>query len=177
MRAIRCCISAALLVACGSSSRATNDPSAAGTSVAGAAADAPPFDHPEPPPYLSQPGKCGFDAPAFCDDFEQGPAPSSRSGELDAQRWSVARGMPQNAAYEDDVLRIGPARIGQCRADLSNTVVLPDSDVLVCDPIPTIPTRHVLATAAAQNYGLSTYRIRQPFDFAGRTARSSSTWI
>jgi hypothetical protein len=41
--------------------------------------------------------------------------------------------------------------------------------VLVCDPIATIPSRHVLATAAAQNYGLSTYRVRQPFDFAGRT--------
>ncbi len=27
----------------------------------------------------------------------------------------------------------------------------------------------MLATAAAQNYGLTTYRIRQPFDFAGRT--------
>ena len=41
--------------------------------------------------------------------------------------------------------------------------------MLVCDPTATIPTRHVLATAAAQNYGLATYRIRQPFDFAGRT--------
>jgi hypothetical protein len=47
--------------------------------------------------------------------------------------------------------------------------VLPDSDVLVCDPISAIPTRHALGTAAAQNYGLSTYRVRQPFDFAGRT--------
>jgi len=52
---------------------------------------------------------------------------------------------------------------------LSGTRVLPDSDVLVCDPIPTIPTRHALATAAEQNYGLATYRIRQPFDFEGRT--------
>ena len=41
--------------------------------------------------------------------------------------------------------------------------------MLICDPTATIPSRHVLATAAAQNYGLSTYRIRQPFDFAGRT--------
>ncbi len=31
------------------------------------------------------------------------------------------------------------------------------------------PAATSLATAAAQNYGLATYRIRQPFDFAGRT--------
>ena len=129
-----------------------------------------PFEHPDvPSDYVPKPGNCGFEAPAFCDDFESGPAPSSRSGELTASNWSVVRGLPQNATYENDVLRIGPALIGQCRAGLSNTRVLPDSDVLVCDPIATIPSRHVLATAAAQNYGLSTYRIRQPFDFAGRT--------
>ncbi len=160
-----CGITTLFLVACGSSSPAT----AGLNGVAGASSDVPPFASPDPTPYVPQPGKCGFDSPAFCDDFEDGPAPSSRSGELDAHVWSVARGMPQNAAYDNDVLRIGPALIGQCRADLSNTRVLPDSDVLVCDPIPSIPTRHVLATAAAQNYGLSTYRIRQPFDFAGRT--------
>ncbi|MDB4980895.1 MAG: hypothetical protein JWM82_1647, partial [Myxococcales bacterium] len=92
-----------------------------------------------------------------------------RSGELDPAHWSVVRGVPQSAAYDDDIIRVGPALIGQCRAGLSNTRVLPDSDVFVCDPIPTIPSRHVLATAAEQNYGLATYRVRQPFDFAGRT--------
>jgi hypothetical protein len=112
---------------------------------------------------------CGFEAPAFCDTFETGPAQGGRSGELDPARWSVVRGQPYNSASFDDAFRIGPALIGACRAGLSNTRVLPDADVLVCDPIPTIPSRHVLATAAAQNYGLSTYRIRQPFDFAGRT--------
>jgi len=119
--------------------------------------------------YTPRPGTCGLDSPAFCDTFESGPAQGGRSGELDPTRWSVVRGSPYNSASFDDAFRIGPALIGQCRADLSNTRVLPDSDVLVCDPIPTIPTRHVLATAAAQNYGLATYRIRQPFDFAGRT--------
>ena len=130
-----------------------------------------PINHPDvPSTYVPQPGKCGFDAPAFCDTFEAGPASAaSRSGELDPTHWSVVRGMPYNSASFDDAFKIGPALIGQCRAALSNVRVLPDSDVLVCDPIPSIPTRHVLATAAAQNYGLSTYRIRQPFDFAGRT--------
>lgn len=125
----------------------------------------------ERPPYEPKPGTCGFDAPAFCDTFEDGPRGSAgaRSGELDAALWSVARGVPFNAASFDDAIQIGPALIGKCRADLSDTTVLPDDDVLVCDPIDTIPTRHALGTAAAQNYGLSTYRIRRPFDFAGRT--------
>ena len=81
----------------------------------------------------------------------------------------MVRGAPYNSASFDDAFRIGPALIGDCRAGLSHTRVLPDSDVLICDPTATIPSRHVLATAAAQNYGLATYRIRQPFDFAGRT--------
>ena len=45
---------------------------------------------------------------------------------------SAAR--PYNSASFDDAFRIGPALIGACRADLSNTRVLPDADVLVCDP-------------------------------------------
>jgi hypothetical protein len=161
---------ALLSTACGSA--ANTDGSHSDTSAAGHAGDAAevPFEHPDlPTDYVPKPGNCGFDSAAFCDDFEGGAAPSSRSGELAASNWSVARGMPQNAYTSEDVLRVGPALIGQCRAALSNTRVLPDSDVLVCDPIATIPSRHVLATAAAQNYGLSTYRIRQPFDFAGRT--------
>ena len=125
-----------------------------------------PFERPD---YTPQPGNCGFQAPAFCDTFEGGPHGGGRSGELDPAFWSVVRGMPYNSASFDDAVRIGPALIGQCRADLSNTRVLPDSDTLVCDPIATIASRHALSTAAAQNYGLSTYRIRQPFDFAGRT--------
>ena len=47
--------------------------------------------------------------------------------------------------------------------------MLPDGDTVICDPTATIPTRHLLTATAAQNYGLNTYRIRQPFDFAGRT--------
>jgi hypothetical protein len=128
-----------------------------------------PFARPDAA-YVPSPGTCGFTDPAFCEDFEGGPAPGGgRSGELDPARWSVARGQPYNSASFDDAIRVGPALIGACRADLSNARVLPDSDVLVCDPTPTVPTRHALATAAEQNYGLATYRIRQPFDFAGRT--------
>jgi len=152
----------------GGGSATLPDAAVSGTD-AGALPDVP-FARPEAPAtYTPQPGNCGLATPAFCDTFETGPAQGGRSGELDPVRWSVARGQPYSSANFDDAIRIGPALIGACRADLSNTRVLPDSDVLVCDPIATIPSRHVLATAAAQNYGLHTYRIRQPFDFAGRT--------
>jgi hypothetical protein len=36
-----------------------------------------------------------------------------------------------------------------------------------------VATRHLLTASGAQNYGLSTYRIRQPFDFEGRTGTIS----
>jgi hypothetical protein len=163
---------ALLLTACGSNGAGPGSSagggSAGNTSSAGSAGKAPdvPFER---PPYEPQPGSCGFDSPAFCDTFEDGAKAGGRSGELDPAFWSVVRGIPGSSANFDDAVRIGPALIGKCRVDLSDTRVLPDSDVLVCDPVPSIPTRHALGTAAAQNYGLSTYRIRQPFDFAGRT--------
>jgi hypothetical protein len=125
-----------------------------------------PFERPD---YEPQPGSCGFDQPAFCDTFEDGPRAGGRSGELDPKYWSVARGAPYTSSSLDDAFRIGPALVGECRDGVSGTRVLPDSDVLVCDPTSAIPSRHALGTAAAQNYGLSTYRIRPPFDFAGRT--------
>ncbi|HTQ02457.1 MAG TPA: hypothetical protein VMI54_01330 [Polyangiaceae bacterium] len=132
-------------------------------------AGAAPFEHPTPPTDYVATDHCGLDAPAFCETFEDGPRDGGRSGELDPARFSVARGMPYNPSDLGGAFGIGPAIIGACRANLADTRVLPDGDVLVCDPVPSIPTRHALATTAAQNYGLSTYRIRQPFDFADRT--------
>jgi hypothetical protein len=166
---------AAFATACGAND--TRDTSSGhagsgGTNATGGSAEnaGAPFEHPAPPmDYVPEPGNCGFDVPAFCETFEDGPHDGGRSGELDPANWSVVRGMPTNPYQFDEVFPIGPALIGACRSDLSNTRVLPDADVMVCDPVPSIPTRHALATTAAQNYGLSTYRIRQPFDFANRT--------
>jgi len=174
-----------LLTACGSTSKNSNDATGGGSSSGGSASASgsagKPLEVPfERPPYQPKPGTCGFDMPAFCDTFEDGPNHAGlagedgpnvygRSGELDSKFWSVARGAPGNASSLDQAIQIGPALVGKCRDGFSDMTVLPEQDVLVCDPIDTIPTRHALGTAAAQNYGLSTYRIRQPFDFAGRT--------
>ncbi|HEY3494047.1 MAG TPA: hypothetical protein VGK73_05145, partial [Polyangiaceae bacterium] len=111
-------------------------------------------------------GDCGLAEPAFCDTFEQGARDGGRSGELDPERWSVLRAVPSlhpdlEAAYE-----IQPALLPECREGLSGTRAVPDGDTVICEPTATIATRHFLGAVAAQNYGLNTYRVRQPFDFA-----------
>ncbi|HEY3494029.1 MAG TPA: hypothetical protein VGK73_05055, partial [Polyangiaceae bacterium] len=53
------------------------------------------------------------------------------------------------------------------------TRAVPDGDTVICEPTATIATRHFLGAVAAQNYGLNTYRVRQPFDFAERTGTIS----
>lgn len=67
-------------------------------------------------------------------------------------------------------IAMGAATIPSCRAGLPSTVRLPQ-DTLVCDPTASIHSRHLMMAAGMQNYGQHTYRIRQPFDFAGRTGR------
>ena len=89
-----------------------------------------------------------------------------RAGELDPARWSAVRSAGIDTAFGGG---IGKAELPQCRPGLTGALVLPDGDTVICDPTATIPTRHLLTATAAQNYGLNTYRIRQPFDFAGRT--------
>jgi hypothetical protein len=68
------------------------------------------------------------------------------------------------------MIPIGPATLPTCRAGQPQTV-LPADDSLICTPTSTIASNHLLAAVAAQNYGQNSYRIRQPFDFAGRTGR------
>lgn len=65
---------------------------------------------------------------------------------------------------------IGPATTGFCRADLP-AQVLPSQDALICDANAQIKSNHLLVAVGAQNYGQNSYRIRQPFDFAGRTGK------
>jgi hypothetical protein len=119
--------------------------------------------------YVPAPGSCGLETPAFCADFESEPAPLGRSGELDPLWWSATRGMPSPHADFSEAFSIGPALIPDCRPGLTGSASPPDADTVLCDPNALVPTRHLLTASAAQNYGLNAYRIRQPFDFAGRT--------
>jgi hypothetical protein len=124
--------------------------------------DAPPGD----------PG-CGLSAAAFCDTFD---APSNlrgRAGELDPARYSASRGNPKTATPPSGVtVAAAPARVTDCHEGIPEQV-FPSNDAFVCDPTESIHSRHALVAVGSQNYGQNSYRIRQPFDFTGRTGKIS----
>lgn len=113
---------------------------------------------------------CGLPLAAFCDTFDAPARTQGRAGELDATRWSAARVMPAGPSANGMALPIGVATIPACRAGVP-AQVLPPRDTLICDATAGIDSHHLLVATAAQNYGQNSYRIRQPFDFAGRTGR------
>lgn len=116
-------------------------------------------------------GPCGLASPAFCETFAAPPSsPLGRMGELSPARWSAGRVQPNLPTGAGAAMPIGPATLPTspgCRAGLP-AVVYPDQDALICDPNASIASKHLLVAVAAQNYGQNSYRIRQPFDFAGR---------
>lgn len=116
----------------------------------------------------SGPMVCGEGEMAFCDNFEA-PAPGGpRTVDLDATRWSAARIAPQLPTEGECAMCAGAATIPACREGVG-TSVFPDQDTLICDANADIASSHLLVAVASQNYGQNTYRIRQPFDFTGRT--------
>lgn len=114
----------------------------------------------------SSSSQCGLASPAFCDTFDA-PATSlsGRSYELDSTRWSLARMAPDLG--QPDII-VGNASMLNCRADIPSTN-LPPYDTRICDSNSAIQSRFLKTATGAQNYGSNSYRIRQPFDFAGRT--------
>lgn len=136
-----------------------------GTMAAGGGADASTAD--ASPPKQGAPG-CGFAAAAFCDTFDGPSQFRGRGGELSARFWSAGRMEGQLSTTR--AIGIGMAVIPPCRSGVSNHV-WPDGDTLVCDPSADVESPHLLVAVAAQNYGQNGYRIRQPFDFAGRTGK------
>jgi hypothetical protein len=119
------------------------------------------------PPKIGEPG-CGFERAAFCDTFEGPSHRRGRAGELDSLFWSAGRNQGQLST--ERAFGIGMAVIPECRPGMP-TRVWPDSDTLICNPTADIVSQHLLVGSAAQNYGQNGYRIRQPFDFAGRTGK------
>jgi len=114
---------------------------------------------------------CGFgDSPTFCDTFDAPSPQMGRAGELDSLDWSGARQQPQVPTGAGLAIGIIEGVIPSCRSGVP-AHVFPDQDTLICDPNGAITSHHLLTAAAAQNYGQNSYRIRQPFDFAGRTGK------
>lgn len=120
-------------------------------------------------PIPGDPG-CGLESAAFCDTFDERSSVRGRAGELDPRLWSVSRGQPQLPTGDGMAYTIGAATLPTCRADLP-TRVFPSDDSPICDPTDLVHSNHLLVAVAAQNYGQNSYRIRQPFDFSGRTGK------
>jgi len=125
------------------------------------------FDPNDSPPKVGEPG-CGFQVAAFCDTFGGAAKVRGRGGELDSIFWSGAR--TANELSTMHAMSVGMSMIPECRPDLPDRV-WPDNDALICDPTFDMASGHLLVAAAAQHYGQNGYRIRQPIDFTGRTAK------
>jgi hypothetical protein len=89
---------------------------------------------------------------------------------MEPARWSAGRLQPQLPTGSGQTFAIGEATLPACRSDLP-AKVFPDRDAVICDANEHIHSPHLLVAAAAQNYGINSYRVRQPFDFAGRTGK------
>ena len=118
---------------------------------------------------MGDPG-CGLGAAAFCDNFNAPSANKGRAGELDVRSWSAGRVAPQLPTPHGVAIGIGPAVLPSCRPDLP-AKVSPDQDSVICNPSADVASNHLLVTVGAQNYGEDSFRIRQPFDFGGRTGK------
>ena len=123
---------------------------------------------------------CPLAQTAFCETFEQGPAPASDRGrgvELSRTRFSTTRYAPSLSTGDGVTFWVWEAEFGliaeeppPCRSDVTG-LLMPTRDTLVCNPSAPIQSRYLMTAVGSQNYGSNAYRIRQPFDFAGRTGR------
>ena len=113
---------------------------------------------------------CDVVSPAFCDTFDQGPAPvRGRGGDLNPATWSTARLAPSD--FSGSVANpVRSAPIPPCKASFPQSSVFPPDDTLICDPSGN-RSAQLMTAIAIQNYGNNSYMIRQPFDFQGRTGK------
>jgi hypothetical protein len=127
------------------------------------------------------PGKCGLDAPAFCETFDA-PHPGGKGGDIDETRWAFSRyghpggesmfrfyprSTPTNLVIPDLVF---PATF--CGQPFSN--LLPPNDVKVCAGVGVDGTVSNQLNEVMNDDGDFSYtsmRILQPFDFTNRTGR------
>ena len=124
-----------------------------------------------PSPFVPS-ANCNLSAPAFCETFNQGPsAIRGRGGDLDPSKWATARLSGEiitSGQGTANPVPIAPAP--PCRAGITQTSVFPPNDTLICDPSGT-KSAQLMTAVSMQNYGVNSYMVRQPFDFAGRTGK------
>lgn len=111
-------------------------------------------------------GGCGLPQPAFCDTFDA-PFPITRSGQLDNSRWSVARVSSAHNPSQGNVDTFYPTDAMFCKDPI--TGVRPPNDYFECGPQFGESNHFMEAINDKGQYVWDAARIRQPFDFAGRT--------
>lgn len=94
---------------------------------------------------------------AFCDSFDTA-SPGGRGVDIDDAKWATTRTAPQGI-WGNKFFLITDGDHAPCDSSLP---LKPFQDTRICNG-------QLNLGVAAQNYGLNSYRIRQPFDFTGRT--------
>ncbi len=111
------------------------------------------------PGHSGTPINCQLANLAFCDTFDA-PHPGGRGGDLDERKWSVARISPVVDLYRGKLNQWRATSHTHCQMQM---VVQPDNDYTVCNG-------HFMESLHDNgSYVWNSARIRQPFDFAGRT--------
>lgn len=105
-------------------------------------------------------------AATFLETFSAVASPRGRGGDLNPSRWAVSRLAPGGLSFGVNPVR--KSTIPTCRAGMTSGDYYPPNDMWVCDGTGTIPGAFMMGVTA-QDYGDTSIRIRQPFDFAGRT--------
>jgi hypothetical protein len=121
-------------------------------------------------PDAPKSGDCDLKEPAFCDMFDA-PAPGGRGGDLDETRWSVAR-VNQKVNSSQGELVSWPATTLSACGKLTEGV-FPDQDVLICQHPDTGRMELTSAFDDAEGPVFQSFRVLQPFDFAGRVGHIS----
>jgi hypothetical protein len=102
---------------------------------------------------------------AFCDTF-QTIVGGGREGDLDPAKWSFTRVTEGNNPAQNQVDNYAPSLAQFCK---TTKMVQPDGDSFICGAQFNESNHWMDSMNDNGNYALNSARIRQPFDFAGRT--------
>lgn len=119
---------------------------------------------------------CGLDNPAFCEDFESGPHPGGRSGDLDETKFAFSRWGHTLTFFDragawtkrpDPVFDVQRNMPTLCGAEFSNVVI--GEDARVCKgpgvgDLVSYQFQEVFDDAG--DFGINSLMIRQPWDFS-----------
>jgi hypothetical protein len=112
---------------------------------------------------------CSLLQPAFCDTFALPSEQGGRTGQLDPELWSVARVSEAVNPSQGLVNQFLPTEVMRClRRDYG--IVVPN-DYFFCGPEYGESMHWMEAFDDGENYVYNSARVRQPFDFAGRTGK------